>query len=99
MCGYDEKTLSEYFPYPVEIRGCYWKNEGRVLRKKLQNMDVSSIEKTYISLAKEARYDLKLKVQATNKEAQGIWVLSAKTPVTMIVSKILKHLRFLAMRR
>jgi SAM-dependent methyltransferase len=99
VVGYDKKTLSEYFPYPLEIRGCYWKNEGGVFRQKLTAMDVSTIEKNYISLAKEASYDLKLNVQEMANQAGGIWVLSAKTRFIYIVNKILKHLRFLTMRR
>jgi|SaaInlStandDraft_4_1057021.scaffolds.fasta_scaffold40157_3 hypothetical protein len=77
VVGYDENTLTNFFPNPIAVRGCYWADEGLAFRLKLSNMDIPSIEESYNDLVCLAKNDIKKQVQLTQKQALGIWIISA----------------------
>ena len=76
VVGYDSETLLALFPDPIEIRGCYWRDGGLILRNKLSSMSANEISLSLSELHEIAIKDLRSLVPSSTNEAQGIWVLS-----------------------
>lgn len=76
VVGYDSETLLALFPGSIEIRGCYWRDGGLILRNKLSSMSANEISLNLSELHEIAIKDLRLLVPSSTIEAQGIWVLS-----------------------
>ncbi len=76
VAGYDVKTLVRLFSNPIAIQGCYWRDAGVAFRRKLTHMEVPVIKNDYPNLINEAEGDIKNRIQAKQKDALGVWILS-----------------------
>jgi SAM-dependent methyltransferase len=77
VVGYDSERLTELFPNPIAIRGCYWKTAGQAFRAKLQDMTPEFIKENADALGQEALADLLIdRIPQRLREALGIWIVS-----------------------
>lgn len=76
VVGYDQETLTRLFPTPLRMQGCYWSSNGVEFRKQLTDMELSDIEIQYQSLSDLAKHDIRQEIPTSEKQANGIWVLS-----------------------
>lgn len=77
VCGFDRAKLTQLFPDPIEIRGCYWLNHGQEFRSNLDKLDREAIRANSESLGLQAARDVILGMIPTlQSEAAGIWILA-----------------------
>lgn len=81
LVGYNIPRLMKLFPEPIAIRGVYWDDAGQVLRARMEGMHPEEIVGEMAALMQSAEADVKERIPASQKEAQGIWWLSRAQPV------------------
>ncbi len=74
--AFDPAGLEKHFPGTLHMRGCYWRNAGSAFRQKLHAISDEQIAERRKELEEEAENDIRLKIPASPREAQGIWTLS-----------------------
>ncbi|MBK7950071.1 MAG: methyltransferase domain-containing protein [Deltaproteobacteria bacterium] len=77
--GYSPERFRKLFDDVAAMRGCYFRDQGFVLRQILDTEDDDAIRRRARELAEAARGDVADRLPDTPDQTQGIWVL-ARTP-------------------
>ncbi len=73
--GYDAAMLGMLFPGKGITRGCYWLDDGHLLRERLNAMTDQDIKSQFDALMTEAGNDLRDRIPGA-QEALWIWRMS-----------------------